>query len=106
MFDAIPQRLRRTICDQRWLIANEDKLQQAFPEQWTALDSLNAIAVGTKLRRLGVDWYGDDELTFVLAVMQRVGIMRIGVGSMPYHRDELVQVVKRGELVLESLPNE
>jgi hypothetical protein len=103
---AVPVRLQRTVCDPRWLVANVERLQAAFPEQWTALDTLNAIAVGTKLRRVGVDWYGDDELAFVLALMQRVGIMRIGVGSMPYHRDELVQVVKRGELVIESQPNE
>jgi hypothetical protein len=99
---AIPERLRRTVCNQRWLIANAQKLQQAFPEQWTALENLNAIGIGTTLRRIGVDWYGDDELTLVLMLMQRVGIMRMGVGSVPYQRDDLVQVVKRGPLVLTS----
>jgi hypothetical protein len=85
-----------------WLIANAERLQQAFPEQWTALDGVNAIAVGTKLRDVGVDWRGDDELTFVMALMQRIGIMRLGVGSAPYARDDLVQVVKRGALELGS----
>lgn len=103
MSDELPMApaLRRTVCNPRWLLANRERLQQCFPEQWTPLGELNALAVGERLRALGVRWHGERELNGVLLVLQSVGVMRLALGRTAL-TDRDVDVVRRGPLVVRA----
>jgi hypothetical protein len=89
--------LAATILNRGWLARNEAALRELFPEDWRPLYDFNAVAVGERLRALGVDWQGERELTGVLATLEYIGVMQIALGQVPFS-DKDIQIVRRGAL--------
>ena len=95
----LPTPLRRTVGNPRWLLANVERLQQCFPEQWTRMQDLNGVVVGARLREAGVPWENEMDLILAMGQLQAAGIMRMSVGRGPFDTED-GHVVKRGPLVV------
>jgi hypothetical protein len=87
----------RTIFDPVWVTMNAERLRECFPEHWTPLRDLNAIAVGERLRSAGITFTGERELVGILATLQYVGIMHIAIGRAPFDGRD-IDIVRRGAL--------
>jgi hypothetical protein len=94
--------LKSTVLDSAWVQRNAEALRECLPEDWRPLREVNAIVLGEKLRRVGIEWQGERELAGVLAALEYVGIMHIAIGRVPFS-DVDIDIVKRGALDLGKL---
>lgn len=61
--------------DPKWLIKNEFALKHIFPAIWTHSDNLNFLKIRFQLKIVGIDFKNDEELSHVLAILTRLGII-------------------------------
>lgn len=71
----------------QWVSANDAKLRNLFPEQWTRSEELDMMRIGEGLRDLGCDWYSVPQLLECCMTLAAYGIVETN--------DELVRRVAR-----------
>ena len=78
--------LRPTLGDPKWLADNRDALRELFPETWTLGANLNLVAIGFKLKLLGVEWRSYDELSRILAFLTKIGVVLVAENGTQFRR--------------------
>ncbi len=69
------QLLMQTLGNEAWLTEHEDALKAVLPETFTHVANVNLLAIGFKLKLLGVDWRSQNELAGCMSFMERAGFL-------------------------------
>jgi len=78
--------LEPTLGNPAWMAEHRDDLRQLFPETWTLGANLNLMAIGFKLKLLGVEWRSMDELSRILAFLTKYGVVIVGENGTQFRR--------------------
>lgn len=62
-----------TIANPEWVKAHHMELSEMMPETWTHMHNLNMLAIGFKLKLLGVDWRSNIELGICMGILAEHG---------------------------------
>ena len=77
--------LTKTLRSATWMRANEQKLKELFPAQWTQFERVNTLGIVYNLKRMGVQ-FGLNQFGRVMEYLYRVGV---------YEFDETKTLLKR-----------
>lgn len=62
-----------------WIRANENRLKEVFPENWTDARHVNLLRIASDLRLIGIPWTKVQQVPNILAFLERIKIIeRIG----------------------------
>lgn len=59
-----------TLLNSDWLHENEKLIKETLPDTWTHVDNFNPIHLGYRLKTLGVEWWGEEELTRIVFFLE------------------------------------
>ena len=52
----VAEQFKDTLGSDKWLEEKQKDLLELFPDNWTHIQNLDPLAIGFKLKLLGVDW--------------------------------------------------